>query len=423
MRLRSTLAVVVALLATTRLCAQSTDPEDVLHFQPVYGNQAGHPWDVLHEFFFVRRFTTGETYYHRLSFTPPWPQFHSFVQRDDVFEAAISKLEAAEHMPREEMEQAAPIRRLLFFRDLWAVFESLKTTEDGFTREQESSARRNELRRRLARIMQRLELSENEIALLPQTLSLARTEAFYPVAFDKAAPDRPFLPTNVLDDDSDWVCSKTGKWSGTSAPAHEQSVSQRSLFTIHVLAPDGREAGELLLATANKSNGSAAYAPGTVLVLLRRALAATTDGKLIATDVVESLQSIVTPLAGEREDFRQKFVLDRRDAVLGKPGLRRLTDKTPLDAFSFESGGQWSRSPTPDSDGETIVLGQAKGPAGVPSMHHCAACHGLRTREYYANTVQSAIFPASNRELAHGIAKSKSADRHWQDYLDLRIER
>jgi hypothetical protein len=405
------------LLLLVACCGGETSHDEMHHFVPIYGNRPGHPWDAVQETFFVRRFTTGETYYHRLSFNTPWIGFYQFVQREDIYKTTIDRLDTVANLRREEMEDSDPARRLLFFRDLWTVFESINKTVH---QEEKVQARRDEIRRQLARIMRRLELSESEIAALPNTLRLLRSQAVFADSFDPQAPNQPFVPASLLDDGSEWVTSKISKELAIGATHHGQSVNQRSLFTIHILTTSGRQAGEEILAKANKTGGSVEFPRQTVLVLLRRALAGSKEGKLVVTNVVESLQIIVTPPGNELSDYRYKFVLDRGSFVRGKPGLQLLSDKTAVDAFSFESTGQWPHQLKKDDDGELLVLGTAKGPTGIPSMGHCVACHGLKTHQLYANTGFSGSFPSTNRELAQQIETTKAESDEWLEYLRLR---
>lgn len=391
--------------------------EEIHRFEPIYGIRHGHPWDMLQETFYVRRFTTGETYYHRLSFNTPWFGFFPFVEREDVYRSTMDRLASVLSLPREEMEESPPLKRLLFFRDLWTVFENIHATSDV---DSVSQNRRDKILLQLARIMRRLELSEPEIAALPDTLTRMRSQSSIPGAYNPQDLNQPFLPTNLLDEHSDWVTSQISNDQAVGAPSHNKSVNQRSLFTIHVLAPGGRSAGESLLKKANKSGGSVPFPPGTVLALLRRAIAGSQEGKLVVTKIVESIQLIVTPIHDGPTDFRFKFALDRSDLLNGKPGLRMLDENSALDVFSFESTGQWSQQSKKDDDGEPLVLGKSKGPAGIPSLGHCVACHGQRTHELYANFGPSGVWPSTNRELSSYIEKAKAQSDDWLAYLRLR---
>ncbi|OYW13694.1 MAG: hypothetical protein B7Z55_16415, partial [Planctomycetales bacterium 12-60-4] len=136
---------------------------DVTRYAPIFSKHDDHPWDAVYKSFFVRTFTTGETYFHRLSFDAPWNSFQRFSREEEAYSALLQQLDAIDHLPRSEMERATPIRRLVFFRDLWTVFERLESMS--------SKPRGTELRERIARIMRRLELTDDEIQHLPDTLA------------------------------------------------------------------------------------------------------------------------------------------------------------------------------------------------------------------------------------------------------------
>jgi hypothetical protein len=91
-------------------------------------------------------------------------------------------------------------------------------------------------------------------------------------------------------------------------------VNHRSVFTLHLRTPHGRDGGVEFLKDFTKTEGRQEVPPGTTLALLRRALVPTRSGKLLVSPLVESLQLIaVTPL----EDQRFKFTLDRKEFLTG----------------------------------------------------------------------------------------------------------
>ena len=396
-------------IVTCLLCQPA--PVDITKYAPVYSEQGKHPWDSVHESFFVRRFSTGESYYHRLSFDVPSSGFRRFSSSDADYRALVDLLVKVEQLPKQEMEDAAPVRRMIFYRDLWTTFEALKNMA--------SKERGEELCRHLARIMRRLELTNDEIQRLPDTLAMVRATSAFPETPDPEHPEAPFLPTSLLSDSSDWIAISTSKKSAMGAPGHMSSVNQRSLFWIHMYSPLGRKSGEEFIA-ANSKQSSIAFPPGTQLALLRRAVMANDQGKLKVTNVVESLQLLVTPPAEAKSDARVKFVLDRSSFLAGQPGLIPLQRNSPVDAYSFESAGQWMMVVGKDSDGETLVMGRGKGHVGVPSMQHCAACHGIQNRNFHANFGQFSVYTSSNADLATTLERHLEESVAWHEYLQLR---
>ncbi len=392
-------------------------PLDVTKYTPIYSQQGDHAWDGVHQAFFVRTFTTGETYYHRLSFDVPWTEFHRLSNGEAEYQAILKKLGAIDQLPREQLEAAPAIRRLIFFRDLWAVFEKL----NGMV----SKERGAELRQRVARIMKRLELTDDEISRLPDTLALLHDQRQFPDAPDSANREKPYLPTALLSESSEWIPLATHtRMKGfdelaQSAPGHTNSVNHRSLFSIHMRFPKGRKAGEEFI-TKNRKEDRFQFPSGTELALLRRAVAANQIGKLRVTNVVESIQLLVTSLPDEKSDARFKFVLDRSSVLAGQPGLIPLELNSLVDAFSFESAGLWLARSQHDGDGELLVLGRGKGHVGVPSMDHCVACHGVRNSNFSANFSPFSVHPTTDAKLVRELEVSKVESDAWQEYLQLR---
>ena len=390
---------------------------DVTKVTPIYSKQGDHAWDGMHQALFVRTFTTGETYHHRLSFDVPWTDFHRLSNGGEEYQAILKKFDAIDQLPREQMEAAPAIPRLIFFRDLWTVFEKLNAMV--------SKERGAELRQRVARIMKRLELSDDEVSRLPDTLALLRDQRQFSDTPDSANREKPYLPTTLLSDNSEWITLATHnriedfEELAQSAPAHTKSINHRSLFSIHMRSPQGRKAGEDFIAK-NRKNDRFQFPSGTELALLRRALAANQTGKLKVTNVVESLQLLVTPLPEEKSDARFKFVLDRLTFLAGEPGLIPLELNSPVDAFGFESSGQWVMRSQQDADGELLVLGRGKGHVGMPSMAHCVSCHGFQNSNFSANFNPFSVYPMANAKLARELEVSKIESDSWQDYLQFR---
>lgn len=394
------------------------DADFVQRVIPIYGDQAASPWDDVYQTFYVRQFTTGEKYYHRLSFSPPSFQFTGLIDDDKAYSQVLQRLEQIAGLPASAMEEAAPTRRLLFFRDLWTVSDHLQKSREEIPKKVRE--RRQEIVRRLALIMRRLELTEAEVAALPNTLKQTQAEKLFPAMFDRDKPDQAFVPPDLLDDDTKWVTIKTSKGVAHGAPHHQQSVDDRSLFSIHLRLPAGGVTPDELIAASHKKNDVFDFPPGTVLVLLRRAIAPLDDGRLKVTNVVESLQTIVIPEKTDRFTRFAKLILDRRDFAQGKTGLIPLTRKTPVDAYGFESAGQWSMRNASDADGEPLVLGKYKGHGGVPSLEHCTACHGVSRGALFANFSPFRSYLSNNGELASGVEEAKAKSESWKEYLRLR---
>lgn len=407
----------------------------VLAGEPIFNSRPGHPWDQARDIFYVRRFSTGEVFEHPHAFAPPWKEFFPFTRDAAFYERVLSRLEGVEKLPPAQMEEQPASRRLIFLRDLWPVFDGLRHAPNTWPRDEDKAAsatavaRRDELLRRLARIMQRLELTEEEVRSLPNAFQTIGAKKLYPKAFDPSSESEPFFPTDLLDKDGLWVTYSSEPEPSAGGMAHMDSVSHRSVFTLHLRTPDGREGAVKFLKDFTKTEGQQVVPPGTTLALLRRALVPTRSEKLLVSPFVESLQLIaVTPL----EDQRFKFTLDRKEFLTGGAGLKLLGKDDPVDTSSFEAiiiqsriMSTLPREPAPPS--ESLIAGQYRTLREIPSsLESCAECHSPITRTNIfgsrgpKNAAKTAYLQSDPDEAAAMIAKKKEASEEWKLYLRLR---
>src|ERR1700730_14344426 len=104
----------------------------------------------------------------------------------------------------------------LFFAvpyDVWSAFDLATSPEVG--------ASGVLLRRRLARVIERLRLRSSQVSGLPDHYALALKSGAFATDFDPEHPDRPFLPPDLLDPNGQWVeIGEDGL--GAVAPFHVQ---------------------------------------------------------------------------------------------------------------------------------------------------------------------------------------------------------
>ena len=400
---------------------------------PLFDSRSGHAWDQVRDIFYVRRFSSGEVFEHPHAFDPPWYEFYPFTRDAAFHEQVLARLEALEKLPPAQMEEQPAARRVIFLRDLWPVSDGLHRALVETPPDKEATAkavtRRDELLRRVARLMQRLELTEDEVRALPNAFQTLREKKLYPKAFDPSLESEPFFPTDLLDKDGPWVTYSSERELSAGGLAHMDRVNHRSVFTLHLRTPDGRDGGVKFLKDFTKTEGRQAVPPGTTLALLRRALVPTRSEKLLVSPLVESLQLIaVTPL----EDQRFKFTLDRKDFLTGGAGMMLLGNDDPVDTSSFESiiiqsriMSTLPREPGPPS--ESLIAGQYKTLREIPSsLGICAECHSIATRSNIFgsrglnNAPTVAYLQSDPDKAAATIVKKKEASEEWKSYLRLR---
>jgi hypothetical protein len=415
-----------------QLPRQAAMPSNVA---PIFDANPGHPWDQVREIFYARRFATGETFYDPHAFAPPWTEFRAFVSDVAFHEQVVALLQAVQQLPPAEMEEQPAFRRLIFLRDLWAAFDGVRNARVTWldaTDEASAQAvrRRDELLRRVAGIMKRLELTEGEVRALPDALLLIGEKKLYPNAFDPKSPLAPFFPTDLLDEASPWVTYSRYEELGTGGEIHQQFADFRSLFTLHLLSPDGHQGGIQVLREFTESKGTKSVPAGTTLALLRRALVPARNGKLLVSPVVESLQLIV--VASPQSHFF-KFTLDRTEFLAGRPGLMPITRDHPAGTSGYElfflgspttalPGDERKENP----NGEGPVLGKYKRLRDVPSaLETCVVCHGTTDRQRLFGSSAGnkvAFLDRDPEQTAAFVVTIKQSKEDWKLYLRLREE-
>jgi hypothetical protein len=406
----------VILLAASALAAE-----------PLFDPRPGHPWDQAREAFYARRFTTGEVFEHPHASAPPWHEYMPFTHDAAFHERVVAVLEAVEKLPPAQMEEQPAPRRLVLLRDLWAAFDALRWAHNRWPEEDKdvatkALARRDELLQRIARVMRRLELTEDEVRALPDAFKVVAEKKLYPKAFDPAAGDRAFFPSDLLDKDGPWLAYAGEKEPTAGGVLHTNFVNQRSVFTLHLRTPDGRDGGLKYFREYIKAGRRLDVPPGSTLALLGRAVVPTRSGRLLVSPLVESLQMIVvTP----PEDHRFKFMLDRREMLAGNLGLKPLGKDDPADFSSFGDAILWGHPVDPrkkDANGETFITGKYNTVKDMPrALDVCIKCH----RE----TSGTNIFGGSGPLLPYvqsdpdkadaAVIKRKESSGEWKSYLRL----
>jgi len=237
-----------------------------------------------------------------------------------------------------------PLKRALLQRDIWAVF-------DWAARKDPHPEARRALRAKLAPVLWRLALQEEQVNVLPDTYRQAVASGRYAVQYDPSHPKKPFLPPDLFDPQGPWVALRPARY--PIAPTHVSAFSGRSVFHIFLRLPGGRKATMDYLAKlwhfprpwvpAPDLRTSCClsllnpdvpqFPPGTQVALVRRMVLFDADGKLLTTPMTESVQIRVfrdVPTGGltaasmRAQDFFE-FNLSRALLLAGEAGgLRQV---------------------------------------------------------------------------------------------------
>lgn len=241
-----------------------------------------------------------------------------------------------------------PLKRAMLQRDLWAVFDWLAFQPDTYPRQ------RRALQERLAQLIQKLALTQQEILSLPDNYEAAVNSKAFPTIYQDDHPKAAFLPPDLFKPNSEWVL--VGRKNGPLAMSHTESFPffGRSGFLVFIRVPGGREATLNFLHQLNTEHVSTLQI-GTEVALVRRMMLIDADGNMTLSPLIESAQvRHFSPLQSYYE-----FGLSRALLFDGMTGGLRSIDK---EVVLFSSHG---------FDLFELDLVEE---AAIPEF--CKACHG-----------------------------------------------
>ena len=287
-----------------------------------------------------------------------------------------------------------PLKRAMFQRDLWAVFDwSASQTEP-------HPAERRALQIRLAQIIRRVALSKEQIDSLPDNYALEiHSQTFLAVAPPNDL-DAAFLPPDLLQADSAWV--PMGREGGPIAMTHTEGFPfyGHSAFLVFVRNPEGRAATLEFIQSLNTER-TPVTPVGTEVALLRRMLLIDDEGNLILSPLVETIQiRHFNP-----EQHFHEFELDRSRLLRGVADS--LVSKNDL-FLLFMSHGDVFENPD---------ISELR--ATIPAI--CKACHSEYPPIYNSGNTHSIISYSRDRFPLPDQTQPVLHPTTWEDEADLVI--
>ena len=176
-----------------------------------------------------------------------------------------------------------PLKRAMFQRDLWAVFDWLAWQSEPYP------SARKALAMRLAQIIRRVALPKEEIASLPDNYALEVDAHTFLADVPVNHPETVFLPADLFQSESAWV--PLGREGGPIAMTHTEGFPffGRSAFLVFVRSPTGR-AATLDFIESLKTEPNPVTAIGSKVALVRRMLLIDDQGELVLSPLVETIQ-------------------------------------------------------------------------------------------------------------------------------------
>ena len=291
--------------ATSQVAQPS--PTEIKSIWSVYDPDPGHPWNRVFRQLYERIGPNGEEV--GADELDPLLWFDTtYLLIGDSHQQALQVLDEFLSTHAENLIQDS-LKRAMFQRDLWAVFDWLASQMDIHP------AARIALEVRLTEIIKRVALPEDEILSLPDNYALAVRSKDFPVEFQPDQPETAFLPPDIFQPESAWV--PMGREGGPIAMTHTEAFPffGRSVFLVFVRSPDGR-AETLDFIESLNTKGNPVTAAGTEVALVRRMLLIDDQGELVVSPLIETIQiRHFSPI----QNFYE-FELDRRDLFDGSAG-------------------------------------------------------------------------------------------------------
>lgn len=354
----------ILLILTLTLAAPTLCAADAAAFDP----DPAHLWNRLHRALFTRTAHDGRTFKHEID-----PLFWPTTKHLLIEPSHQRAIEVLDEFIQKDGEKliADSLKRALLQRDLWALFDWNAWHPDEWVRFAKHEPASKALRERLVKLIQRLALTEAEIRALPDNYALA-------VASKTYAQERgdPSLPVDLLVPHGPWVLF-SHDFEGV--PVHTKAFGGRSVFFAFLNLPAGRKATEEYLRNIKREPANIPL--GTRVALVRRAVLIDTNGKLVASNLTESVQVRVyvkDPARIAEEDRHNpgnqipfEFTLNRAELFANRAGGLLPTGKEHS-GFNFLPGVNGGEPFEPANDGAVRDPQREM----RNTMTDCMGCHG-----------------------------------------------
>ena len=382
---------------TTRYTAASARLSETT--QGLYDPRPDHIWNRVYRQLYVRVAADGKEFGYDALDPLLWSSTKYLISGQS-HQQAVGLLDRFLSSHAENLI-ADPLKRALFQRDLWAVFDWLSQSAI-------HQSEREELQARLALMIQRLALTPEQLKHLPDNYNAAVQGKSFPAQYQAANSDAPFLPAELLRTGGPWVEIGVANnrinvpitQDRPTAPAHlaDMAFAGRSVFLVFMHLPEGHEATIAYLQRLKEFPQPWVYntersrpdqvlpnpdlpqfPAGTELALVRRMVLIDNQGHLTPTPITESVQIRVyrsvpsgtrrNPDAARESQKGFEFRLSRRKLFAGEAGGLRpvLSDEKEFDVFRSHGIDEFEISM--QSGGGSLERSQ------VVVLDHCAVCH------------------------------------------------
>lgn len=334
-----------------------------------------------------------------------FPEPVDYLLKGAPYREAIALLDEFLTKEGEELE-SDPLQRALLQHDLWAAFDYLSDPEWSNPLQLQAELKRyrverRELYGRLARVIGRLALTNEQIGNLPDTYTAAVAAKTYPSEFDPDQPSQSFLPSDLWEPQGPWVL--VSEWANNPvAIRHVAFFGGRSTFAVFLRLPAGRSETVKYLKELREwkpKDGQAIppdgraippqVPPRTQFALARRMMVVNYAGEMVPTPLTELVQFRVLP-GGDAQTFLE-YRLRRGDLAAGKGGGLSAVRKDERDR-----GDMLELGPGTDKEKHRPILG---------SCRNCHTNRGILSMNSYTGSMDNVSRLRGVRSLADSQLK------------------
>ena len=357
------------------------------------------PYDALYDVIMKRHWPDGQA----VDQDPPTPLLWAdskYLLQEPTLSRFVLALDDFEALNDNELGAYGSLRRSLLQRQLWAVFD--------WTANRSSASAEPivlSIQTKLARLLKKLSLPEEEIQSLPETITQSvLTDSGVSVEADLE------LPADLYTASGPWVCLRRVR-GGLIAPTHSEFSEWRSVFLVFVRVPGGRRA---TLDYLDRLDGfrdtlvsgvrglelnpdTPQFPVGTQFALVERPLLISDRGKPVMSPLCFRIQlrsyrsvtqTFIPEFSSEPTQLLAEFVLRPRRLMDGTGAFEPLRANQPHYATFFTNDPFEEQRHSTNSDLHRALSG-------------CMVCHaapGILSVNSRALTQISQELPASFRE-------------------------
>jgi hypothetical protein len=268
------------------------------------------------------------------------------------------------------------------------------------------SKEKRELQIRLAEVLKRLALTQEQLKSLPDNYAEAVASGAFATKYDPLQAQQPFLPPDLLDPRGPWVCITPSPESigyGGVAKMNFTNISGRSVFLVFVRLPEGRKAtldyfqtlwnypepwvpGPARVAAdqSQENPDLPSFPAGTQVALARQMVLFDKLGNLVVSPIIQSVQMRV---------YREITTARARDSSGGPARMARNSGQEFFEIrlsrsllFAGKQGGLKATTrdemepPTFQTMGFDLIESSTQRPEKInerfePTMQTCLHCH------------------------------------------------